>query len=102
MGKPPKVLDRPIAWVCRTYEQDGKTELEVVRAGMSRAEIIAEFPPYHSNSDLGFNRKDLVKAMSRNELKRHRARWRHSSAARGYHPRRSGRLRRGGPAGGEG
>lgn len=62
MAKAPKRLDKPIAWVCRTYEQDGKTEVEVIREGMLREEIIAEFPP-HWRGGLEYNRRNLVKAI---------------------------------------
>lgn len=62
MASAPRVFDRSIAWVCRTFERDRKTELRVEREGMSRAEIVAAFPP-HWNSNLDFNRLDLIKAI---------------------------------------
>jgi hypothetical protein len=61
----PIVCDRPIAWVCKTREVGGKTEIELVREGMSRAEIVEAFPPHHNSLRYGmdYNRLELVKAI---------------------------------------
>ena len=64
MATAPKRLDRPLAWVTQTYEAGGVTEVEIIREGMSRQEIVAEFPPStRFGSELDFCRKDLVKAV---------------------------------------
>lgn len=55
-------MSRPIAWVCETYEEGGKTEVRVIRQGMTRDEIIAAFPAKR-NDALPFCRLDLVKAI---------------------------------------
>jgi len=64
MATAPKRLDRPLAWVTETYEADGVTQVRVIREGMSRQEIVAEFPASGKfGSQLDFCRKDLVKAV---------------------------------------
>ena len=64
MATAPKRLDRPLAWVTQTYEAGGVTEVEIIREGMSRQEIVAAFPPStRFGSELDFCRKDLVKAV---------------------------------------
>lgn len=56
---------KPIAWVCETYEDEqGRTQVNLVREGMTRAEIIQHFPPdprWEHKKD--YNRLGLVKAI---------------------------------------
>lgn len=64
MAKSPMTFDRPLAWVCETYEdENGITQVRVIREGMNREEIVKHFPPPRTDSNLDFCRQDLVKAI---------------------------------------
>ena len=62
---PPRELSNPIAWVCRTYDMAGMTEVQVIREGMSKADIIANFPPDPRWKKEGkeYNRAELIKSI---------------------------------------
>lgn len=55
-------LDRPISWICEAYEHNGKTEVRLIREGMTRDEIIAAFPPYRDDA-LPYNRTELLRSI---------------------------------------
>lgn len=55
-------VDKSIAWVCQTYERDGVTEVDVVREGMGRDEIIELFGQ-GARRGLEYNRSALIRAI---------------------------------------
>lgn len=60
MAAAPKRLGQRIAPICRVYDVNGKTEVEVIRDGMTREEIMATFPSKQAH---GYNRLALIKAV---------------------------------------
>ena len=60
----PKTLDRPIAWVCEAYrDKNDKTQIRVVREGMTREEIIEAFPRGRGPGEHEYNRAELCRAI---------------------------------------
>jgi len=55
--------EKPIAWVCETVLKGGAVDLELKSNGMTRDEIIENFPVSRSDINLPYNRQKLIEAI---------------------------------------